>query len=56
LKDGVLYRLFKNKVCEVPVVSKQNSLMKELHEISGHVGSSKLYGYLREYYYWPNMF
>jgi Integrase zinc binding domain len=29
--------------------------MLELHETSGHVGATKMYAMLRQYYFWPKL-
>ncbi len=34
---------------------KRTELIKQLHLASGHVGSAKLYGALKQAYYWPSM-
>lgn len=55
LKDGVLYRLLKDRVCGVPVLYERKLLLKEAHESSGHIGSVKLYEYVKQFYYWPDL-
>ena len=55
LLNGKLYRIFKYGAREVPAVCKRKELVRQLHLASGHVGSAKLYGALRQAYYWPSM-
>lgn len=55
LENGILFRVYKDRVCEVPVFRRRKSLMKEIHVVGGHVGSGKMYGMLHKYYYWPDM-
>ena len=55
LENGILFKVYKDRVCEIPVFRRRKSLMKEIHVVGGHVGSGKLYGMLHKYYYWPDM-
>ena len=55
LENGVVYRVFADRVCEVPTPRRRVKLMKDIHEVGGHVGSGKLYDMLRRYYFWPGM-
>ena len=36
-------------------VSLREELIREAHEVAGHVGASKVYSSLRRYFYWPRM-
>lgn len=45
--------MYPDGVREVPKVRFRYDLVRELHEISGHVGISRLSQEVRKVYYWP---
>lgn len=44
---GVLYRVFKDSLKEIPAVYKRTEILKDLHLAGGHVGIMKLYHMVR---------
>ena len=40
----------------MPREMDRDDILRDLHESSGHVGITKLYNMVREYYYWPKLY
>lgn len=60
VKDSLLYRISKppNKPVRLQLLLSQEfreTVLKSLHDHSGHLGFDKTYGLVRERFYWPRM-
>lgn len=53
---GVLYRVFKDSVKEVPPVYQRHEILHDLHIAGAHVGIMKLYQMVRHQYWWLALF
>lgn len=52
---GRMMRTFADNVREIPSIKDRAAILKELHEVGGHVGVTKLYQMARSLYYWPKL-
>jgi len=53
--SDTLFRVFSDRVLEIPSVRKRKEIVKEIHNVSGHVGMMKVYRMVRSLYYWPGL-
>lgn len=53
--SDTLFRVFSDRVLEIPPVRKRKEIVEEIHNASGHVGMMKVYQMVKSLYYWPNL-
>ena len=60
MQNGVMYRIVtpsgKSRCSQLVLPEKyRNTVMKSLHDDSGHLGLDKTYGLIKDRFYWPRM-
>lgn len=56
LINGTLYLKEGKQLREIPSICRRREILKDLHEVGGHVGIGKLYNMAKGYYYWKHLF
>jgi hypothetical protein len=55
-KDGIIVKKIRGKIKIVLSVEKGRELIKSVHQKYGHIGASKIYVILKDFYTFPNMY
>lgn len=55
LVGDTLFKVFSDRVREIPSLRRRKDIVEEIHNVGGHVGVMKVYHMVRSLYYWPGL-